>query len=242
MDFSCSACSRLQWLSVVLLLVVAMLSGGCSDSESPAEPDLSGQLPRSSGGGSGSLLVIAEVQARDVSTSLFETEFLVTVVDTAGAPVAGAVVTISGGFRAVRLAEGLPGSYTALRSGYETGSYTLNVTSGTDSLTGVTTHAPSMHAISKPAPGDTVTAGMAINVRWDRSVVSDECRLETRDYDSSWIYGDPGTLWAPGIGNPARTDQRVRIKRRNFEIPAAGLPGSHFSVRLRRSVEPIISL
>jgi len=185
---------------------------------------------------------MAEVQARDVSTGAFETEFLVTVSDTLGAPVAGAVVTISGGFGAVRLAEGLPGSYASLRPGYETGSYTLNVRSGTDSLTGVTTHAPSMHVITKPAPNDTVTAGLAINVRWDRSVPTDECRLETRDYDSNWIYGDPGTLWAPGIGNPARTDQRVRIKRRNFEIPAAGLPGSHFSVRLRRSVEPVVSL
>jgi len=185
--------------------------------------------------------VVAEVQARDVSAIAFETEFLVTVSDTVGAPVAGAVVTISGGFGAVRLAEGLPGSYAALRPGYETGSYTLNVTSGNDSLTGVTTHAPSTHVITKPVPGDTVTAGLVINVRWSPSAQSDECRLETRDYDSDWIYGDPGTLWAPGIGNPARTDQRVRVKRRNFEIPAAGLPGSHFSVRLRRSVEPIVS-
>jgi len=242
MKFLCSSYVRLQWTAIALVLVAAALAGGCSDGESPAEPDLTGQVPRSAGGGTGTLLVVAEVQARDVSATGFETDFLVSVVDTAGAPVTGAVVTISGGFGSVRLAEGLPGSYSAFRTSYETGSYTLDVTSGSDSVSGVTTDAPSMHVITKPLPGDSVSADLAINVRWDRSVTTDECRLETRDYDSTWIYGDPGTLWAPGIGNPARIDQRIRVKRRNFMIPAGALPGSLFSVRLRRSVEPVVSL
>lgn len=241
MDFSRSTVAGVQRVWIALLLSAALIAG-CSEGDIPVEPDSSGQLPRSSGGGSGTLLVVAQVQARDVGAGIFETEFTVTVSDTVGSPVAGAVVTVSGGFGAVRLAEGLPGSYTSLRPGFEPGSYTLDVRAGPDSVTAVTTHAPSMHAITKPSPGDTVTVGLAINVRWERSATSDECRLETRDYDSGWIYGDPGTLWAPGIGNPARTDQRIRLERRNFEVPAGAIPGSHFSVRLRRSVEPIISL
>jgi hypothetical protein len=239
MDFRRSMFAKLQRVVLAALLAVIV---GCSNGDDPLEPDLSGQVPRSSGGGSGTLVVVADISAREVGASTFETGFVVTVGDSAGNPVAGAVVTVSGGFGAVRLAEGVPGSYTALRPDFEGGSYTLNVRAGPDSVTAVTTHAPSMHTITKPAPGDSVTAGVAINVRWDRGALSDECRLETLDYDSGWIYGDPGTLWAPGIGNPARTDQRVSVERRNFEIPAGGRLGSHFSVRLRRSVEPIVSL
>ncbi len=77
--------------------------------------------------------------------------------------------------------------------------------------------------------------------RWARVVLSDQCRLETRDYDSDWIFGDTSTLWVPSVGNPPRTDQRVRVSRRNVQLTAAGLPVSQLSVSLRRSVEPIIA-
>jgi hypothetical protein len=223
---------------ILLALVVLLAALACSDDSSVA-PDDAGNLPPSAGTGSGTLQVVVEVEGRDVGGG-FETEFVASVVDTAGDPVSGSV-RVRGRFGELGLAEESPGTYRALRSGYETGSYTLEVTSDAGSVTGVTVTAPDVHSITSPTSGESVDAGTALNVRWTRAATADECRLETLDYDSDWIYGDPGTLYAPGIGNPPRTDQRVRIKRRNVQEPAGGLSGSRFSVRIRCTVEPVIA-
>jgi hypothetical protein len=232
-------CIKLQLLKVTTLLAVGLLGIGCGDDSSVA-PDDSGNLPPSAGTGSGTLRAVVEVQARDVTSGGFETEFLATVTDTLGEPVSGRVV-VSGRFGDVQLAEGAPGEYRAIRSGYETGSYTVNISSDAGSVTGVTVRAPDIHTITSPTSGQTVEANTALNVRWTRSEPADECRLETRDYDSDWIYGDPGTLWAPSVGNPPRIDQRIRVKRRNVQEPVGGLSGSHFSVRIRVTIEPVVA-
>jgi hypothetical protein len=200
-------------------------------------------LPDSPGTGTLTLKVVAEAQGRDSGPGTYETDFVATVTDSMGAPVSGAVVTFDGVFgRIVLLEDGLSaGTYAATRDGYEPGSYTLLVIAGADSVVGVTTHAPAVHTVTSPAAGDTVTADTALHVRWTRPSLADECRLETRDYDSSWVFGDPGNLWTPTIGNPARTDQRVRVKRRNVQIANGGLAGSQLSVRIRRTVEPVIA-
>jgi hypothetical protein len=223
---------------ILLALVVLLAALACSDDSSVA-PDDAGSLPPSAGSGTGTLQVVAEVEGRDIGGG-FETEFVASVVDTAGDPVS-ASVRVSGRFGELGLAEESPGTYRAFRSGYETGSYTLEVTSGVGSVTGVTVVAPDIHTITTPTSGETVDANTALNVRWTRGTTAAECRLETLDYDSDWIYGDPGTLWTPSIGNPPRTDQRVRIKRRNVQEPAGGLSGSRFSVRIRCTVEPIVA-
>lgn len=224
-------------VATAALVVLALCWPACGDS--PAGPD-AGNLPPSPGEGSGTLLVVAEVQGRDVSDSVFETEFLATVTDTSGVPVSGSVV-ISGGFGEVKLAEGLPGSYSALRTGYDTGSYTLRVTSAAGSVSGVTAVAPDVHTITAPTSDQVVEANTALYVRWTREVPAAECRLETRDYDSDWVFGDPGVLYAPSVGNPPRTDQRVRVKRRNVQTPQGALFGSQFSVEIRRTVEPVFA-
>lgn len=233
-----SPCVKVQLWTAAALLAVALWGMGCGDSS--VGPDDSGNLPPSAGTGSGTLRVVVEVEAHEVSGGGFDTEFLATVTDTLGAPVSGRVV-VSGRFGEVQLTEGISGAYNATRSGYETGSYTLNITSDAGTVTGVTVRAPDIHIITHPTSGETVDANTALNVRWTRSEPAAQCRLETRDYDSDWIYGDPGTLWAPGVGNPPRTDQRIHIERRNVQEPAGGLSTSQFSVGIRRTVEPVVA-
>ncbi|MDH3216361.1 MAG: hypothetical protein OEN01_08720, partial [Candidatus Krumholzibacteria bacterium] len=213
-----------------LALVAVVLSGLACD-ETPVEPEF-GKLPPSPGQGSGTLRVVAQVEGREVSDAVFETEFLATVTDTLGEPVSGAVV-VSGLFGRVQLSEGSPGSYSATRPGYETGSYTLSVESEAGSVTGLTTPAPNVHQITTPTAGEVVEANTALLVRWTSATAAGESRVETRDYDSDWFFGDTGVFWTPTLGNPARTDQRVRVTRRNFQIPAGALPLSRFSVGIR---------
>lgn len=224
-------------LAWALLLSVPFVA--CS-SDSPSDPD-GLYLPDSPGSGTVTLRVIATAEVREVGASVYETYFEVTVTDSAAAPVPGAVVTFVAGFGTLRLTETQAGVYTATRAEFIPGSYTLDVSSGPDYLVGLTASAPEIHTITKPAANDTVTANTAFNVRWAREILSDQCRLESRDYDSDWIFGDTSTLWVPSVGNPPRTDQRVRVSRRNVQLTAAGLPVSQLSVSVRRNVEPIIA-
>lgn len=223
-----------------MIALLALLTGAVScGEESTVEPVL-GNDPPSAGEGTGTLVVVAEVQGRGVNGAGPETQFLATITDTLGAPVSGTVV-VSGRFGDVQLTEDSPGTYSAVRQGYETGSYTLRVTSGSDNVQGVTVRAPDIHTITTPTANQIVEANTALNVRWTRGDAASECCLETRDFNSDWMYGDPGILWTPTVGNPPRTDQRVRVARRNFQIPQGALAGSRFSVGYRHTVEPIVA-
>jgi hypothetical protein len=224
----------------VYLLIV--LLPGCG-SDSPAGLDGLGDLPPSPGQGSLAMKVVARVEGLDTGADAYQTDFTVTVTDTLGAAVSGARVTVGGAFGTVTLTEdeAEAGTYASTRTGYVLGSYTLDVRSGPDSLVGVTEVAPAVHAITTPTPNSVVPANTALNVQWKRPATADQCRLETRDYDSDWIYGDPGTLWTPTIGNPPRADQRIRVTRRNVQVTTFGLPGSQLSVSIRKTVEPVVA-
>ena len=237
MRISIAPMLKTQPLLWALLLTVPFVA--CSP-DSPTDPD-GFNLPDSPGTGTVSLRVIAAAEGREVGANGYETYFEAAVTDTAGAPVSGAAVTFLCALGTVRLTETQAGVYTATRSDFAPGSYTLDVTRGPDSLVGVTTSAPEIHTVTSPAANDIVTANTAFNVRWTRPTVSDQSRLETRDYDSDWVFGDTTTLWVPSVGNPPRTDQRVRVSRRNVQVTNAGLPVSQLSVSVRQSVEPIIA-
>jgi hypothetical protein len=228
-------------LMLAAALFMATFLWGCGD-DTPTSPEDSGDLPASPGTGSLTLKVVAQALVRDTGPGAWETDFHATVDDALGTPVPGATVTIAGAFGTVTLSpDTAAGSYSATRDGFYTGSYTLDVHSGADSLTGVTALAPTVHTMLTPEADDTVEANTALLVRWTSNGVSNQCRLETRDYDSDWISGDPGTLWTPSIGNPPRTDQRVRLERRNVQIAARGLPGSQMAVCIRKVIEPIVA-
>jgi hypothetical protein len=231
--------ATLQSCTLAIALLILMTGGLSCGEDSAVEPVL-GNDPPSAGEGTGTLHVVVDVQGRSANVGDPQTQFVATITDEHGAPVSGTVV-VSGRFGDLQLTEDSPGSYSALRPGYETGSYMLNVTSGADNVKSVTVRAPEVHAITTPSANEVVEANTALHVRWTPRDAAAECRLETRDFNSDWIYGDPGVLWTPTIGNPPRTDQRVRLTRRNFQIPEGALAGSRFSVGYRYTVEPIIA-
>jgi hypothetical protein len=235
MRIALESITRSRWPAIAALI---LLAASLSCKEEPAGPALAQE---SSGDGTLTLKVVAEAEGHDTAVNSYETVFTATVSDTLGAPVSGATVTIVAAFGTLVLQEDVAGTYRAVFGGYRVGSYTLDVARGADRVTGVTVMAPAIHTVTKPAANDSVTADTAFNVRWTRPDTADETRLETRDYSSDWYYGDQGTSWIPSVGNPPRTDQRLRVYRRNVQIAARGLPGSQLSVSIRRTVEPIVA-
>jgi hypothetical protein len=229
-------------LITVAITALGVAGIGCS-SDSPSGPGITG-LPDSPGSGTGTLRVVAQAEGRDTGPGTFETDFFATVTDVTGAPVSGATVTIATALGTVTLPEDAlsPGDYSLLTHPvYAGGSYTLDVTRGADNVTSVRATAPSPHAITSPKANTVVTADQPVTVTWSRATAADESRVESRDYQGPWVSGDPGILTIPAIGNPASTDQRFRIKRRNIQPATGGLPGSQLTVRVRVGVEPVVS-
>lgn len=213
---------------------------GCG-SDGPTQP-ASGPPP--GGTGSGTLLVQADVSGSDIAPGVFQTDFLVTVADTANRPVSGASVQVS-------LPSGMPvtlaedplslGTYRASRAGFVAGTHTLSVTRGLDRVSGVRATAPMVHTITAPAANDTVSANQAVPVSWMRPTMAQEVSVESRDYVSPAPEADAGTSLVPAGGNPVRGDQRFRVHRLNRTLISGGRPGSRFEARFRNSVEPVIA-
>lgn len=232
---------RMQWVAVGIVLPL-ILSVGCK-SDSPAGPDAVDTPSNSPGTGSGTLQVTGVVEIEDEGAGDYVTHFRVTVADGSGSPVSEAVVIFEAEFGSRTLPEDgeTPGLYQVSREGHVPGWYRLSVQAGDDYLSGLTVRAPSAHAITYPAPNQVVTADAILNVRWIAPDEALECRLRTLDYDSSWINGDTQTLWVPGVGNPPRDDQSIRVQRRNTQFSTAGLAGTRLSASIHRTVEPIVA-
>lgn len=218
-------------LSAVLGIVVA-----CGDGTGPA-------IERNDPGtGTSTLLVVATIDADDAPGG-FNTVFDVTVQDGTGNAVSGATVMISNGelgdLNLIETGTG-SGDYTASRTTFPRGDFRLTVTRGTDDVRNVILGGPGVHLITEPVASATVTALQPVTVRWDVPSQARSAWVETRDWDSP-IMPDTGGAVIPGALNPARTDGRIRVFRRNEVDLAGGLPGSRLRVTVRQTIEPIIA-
>ena len=233
------------WLGAFMLAAVALITAaGCSGSDSPTGTGTgTGGGPLNGGSGTATLKIVMQIEGGDIGGGAFDTDFLATVTDTVDSLVSGATVTVTGPFGSISLVEDAlnPGSYSATRAGYTSGTYVANVVRGLDNVTNVRVVAPTPHTITSPRPQDLVATNQPIDVRWTRIELAEESRVETRDYVGLWVTGDTGALTIPAIGNPPRADQRVRVKRVNRQDANGGLPGSAVSASIRLTVEPVIS-
>jgi hypothetical protein len=206
-----------------LTVLIALLAAGCGSDSNPANT-LNSVIET----GSASLLVNAEIKGTDAGSGLFVTEFNAAILDSLGAPVTSATVTIShAGMTTANLTwDTLTAStYTASASGYLPGIYTLNVTRGTDFIANATVSGP---AITYPTLTDTIPLNTAITTLWTRTAAAQEVEVETRDYgpvlSSSVGDTDDGSFLIPG-SQTIRDDQRVRITRSNSVVLTRGLAG-----------------
>jgi hypothetical protein len=73
-------------------------------------------------------------------------------------------------------------------------------------------------------------------VSWTTPAMSKSATITTRNY--SVQVPDTGTYTIPAASNPARTGQRVIVKRANEVEIARGLPGSIFRITVTTTVDP----
>jgi hypothetical protein len=225
---------RTPAIPVGTLMLAALLA--CGDSTGPATSR------NDPGTGSSTLRVTADIDANDQPDGSFNTDFEVTVRDGAGSRVSGATVSVDNALLgSVALAETSPGSgdYAATRSSFPSGDFRLTVVRGTDNVRNAVLGGPGVQQILTPAANAAVTAGQPLTVRWSVPSRAQAAQVETRDFDSA-VLPDTGAVVIPGTGNPAATNQRIRVYRYNEVSLAGGLPGSRLRVTVRNSVEPVV--
>jgi len=222
-----------------LILATAMLLSACGSDNGTG----SAIVPES---GSSSLMVNAEVNGSDAGSGLYTTDFEVTIADSLGAAVNNATVTISHstlGVISIAWDTLQPGVYSASRNSYTSGTYTLNVTRGTESLRNGRVVAPDLHSITFPTLSDTIAVNMPITTLWTRLAPAQIVEVETRDLlpmlASSIGDSDDGSFVIPA-STTLRDDQRIRIKRSNMTTLTTGRTGSTFKASIRNAVEPLV--
>lgn len=220
------------WLGAILLGIAA-----CGDGTGPATSR------NNPGTGTSTLHVAADIDANDDPAAIggFLTEYAVSVRDGLGNPVSSAIVRLSNpSLGTITLPETGPGSgdYFVTGNGFPAGDFELNVTRGTDNVRDVVLGGPGVHNITAPLANATDTAGTTLNVRWSVPSRAQAAEVETRDFGPVTLP-DTGAYNVPGLSNPARPDQRVRVFRYNEVSMAGGLPGSRLRVKIRKTVEPI---
>jgi hypothetical protein len=190
------------------------------------------------GSGSSTLLVSATVAVTNSATSP-TTSLTADVSDGLGAAVTGATVTIQnvglGGDTAL-VEGGTAGHYTASNTSLPAGDFTLSVVKGTDSVQGVVVGSPGLHDINAPTLNSTAAANQPLDVSWTTPAMSKSATITTRNY--SVQVPDTGTYTIPAANNPARTGQRVIVKRANEVEIARGLPGSILRATVTTTVDP----
>lgn len=216
-------------------LAIAAACGG--DSTGPATSR------NNPGTGSSTLRVQADIDANDDPTVIggFSTDYAVDVRDGLGNPVSGATVTIrNGALGTITLPESSPGSgdYRLTGNTFPSGDFQLDVVRATDNVRGVVLGGPSVHNVTAPIATSTVSANQALTVRWTVPSRAQAAQVETQDFGPITLP-DTGAYVVPGVDNPPRPDQRVRIYRFNEVSIAGGLPGSRLRVEVRRTVEPV---
>jgi hypothetical protein len=216
---------------IVLLALVTAACGGTSGTA----------IDRNRAGtGSSTLLVSATVAVTNSATAP-TTTLTADVSDGLGAAVTGATVTIQnaglGGDNAlVETPGGTAGHYTASKTSLPAGDFSLSVVKGTDSVQGVVVGSPGLHAINSPALNSTAPANQPLDVSWTTPAMSKSATITTRNY--SVQVPDTGTYTIPAANNPARTGQRVIIRRANEVEIARGLPGSILRATVTTTVDP----
>jgi len=230
---------RVIKISCAMFITALMLSGCGGDSSTGSIPIFET--------GSKSLFVTAEIDGLDQGGGVFLTDYSVDVFDSLGVPVNDAIVKISHsqlGTSTLVLKPDSLGTYELFsQSGYSHGTYTLNVSRGTDYISNGFVFAPDIHMILYPTTSDILKQDSAFAVLWSRQYKADLVEIETRDFGPILAtdigYPDIGSYIITASFNP-RTDQRVRIKRSNSVVLITGLAGSSFKVEIRNTVEPIV--
>lgn len=225
----------------ILASTIAVMAACASD---PLEPGAGDQL----GTGTQTLLVRGTATARPRISNAklaadFDTEFRVQL-SLNDVPVSTGTVTMRSAGATVPLAwkDNGPtmGRWEASAAGYDE-VYQLDVTSGSDSVSGVIVDGPDLHVITAPTAGAALDSTQAITTTWDRLETTDEARVAVDGDgivipDTGTYTMSPRTLRADKDKAKANT---LHITRTNRVSPAGAVVGSSMSVTVSNEVEVV---
>ncbi|MEP6864587.1 MAG: hypothetical protein ABJE66_28455 [Deltaproteobacteria bacterium] len=228
--------------SVLTSLVLFAACGG-----SPLDPGAGD----SAGTGTSTLLVTGSATATPrlsnaQQPSDFDTAFSVRI-QLAGAPIVTGTVTMTSSRGATPLAFTSVGNDAGRWTGDATGYdevYQLDVTSGTDKVSGVIVDGPDIHIITSPTAGATLDATMPFTATWNRAMSADVARFQMGDGDGLVVPDTGSYSVSAGIlkasQDKAQTNT-LRLTRQNRVTPAGALTGSELTVGVENELDVVAS-
>jgi hypothetical protein len=242
-----------------IVLCLAACGGSHSGSAEPDASALAADAPGSqpadaAGGGDGSgtgtstLLVNGVVSAspsinNSSNPADFTTDFSVAVTKATVAVTTGTITMTSTAGAVSLIFDTTTMRWHGAQAGY-VGSYTLDVTSGTDAVNAVRVAGPDIHTFTAPLEGATVDSTMVLAVDWVRTGAADAATIRTRALNALMIP-DTAAYTLP-IGSlrskPDQTEnEQIDLVRVDHIAPGGAVAGSDFQVSVRNSVDLVVS-
>ena len=128
------------------------------------------------------------------------------------------------------------GEWQGSANGYDE-VYELDVSSGTDGISGVIVDGPDIHVITGPTAGATIDSTMAFDTTWSRHAGAEEARIAFTNGGGGGdgiVIPDTGTYSV--TAGSLKTDKQqpqpntIRLTRTNNVIPAGAVVGSMLTV------------
>jgi hypothetical protein len=121
--------------------------------------------------------------------------------------------------------------------------YSLDVTSGADTVTGVRVDGPDIHTFTAPMENATVDSTMPLPVTWAKTETADTAFIQTRQLNRTTI-SDTGTYSLAAGSLRSKPDQteneRIDLTRADVITPAGGAAGSLFTVAVTNEIDLIV--
>lgn len=229
---------------LVSFLLVAACGGNTLD---PGAGD-------SQGSGSKTLTVDGSINANNEQiansgdASTFMTHFDIQLALAGGSPVTTGTVTVTSNGGAVALTydnnQGNGAHWTGDQVGYFE-VYQLDVTSGTDTISGVRVDGPDLHTFSAPTIGTTVDSTMPLALSWSRNDHADLAVLSTHMLDHLQIDDTGNYSLAAGSlrsSKDSTQQETISLSRTNQVQPAGAVAGSTVAVTVRNHVDVVVMI
>ena len=195
----------------------------------------------------GSISANNEAIANSGDASTFTTQFDIQL-STANGPVTTGTVTVNSNGGPVQLTynnnQGNGGHWSGEQAGYFE-VYTLDVTSGADTISGVRVDGPDLHTFSAPTIGATVDSTMPLQLSWSRNDHADLAVLSTHMLDHLQIDDSGSYALAAGSlkSSKDQTQQEtIQLSRTNQVQPAGAVAGSTVGVTVRNHVDVVVMI
>jgi hypothetical protein len=220
----------------------------CGGSGTSSSPDSSvvgvGSDP---GTGTGTLVVDGTAAARPAinnsgSAANFTTDFSVHVTLAGAEVTTGTVAMQSTGGAVSLIYDAATMRWHGAQAGYFE-AYTLDVTSGADSVNGVRVDGPDIHTFTAPMAGATVDSAMPLAVTWAHVATADAATIRTRMLNVVSI-SDTGTYSLAAGSLKSKPDQteteQLDLVRSDRITPAGAAVGSSFQVTVSNSLDLVV--